>query len=526
MGGSNVPGSIFDILGPIMTGPSSSHTAGAVRIGLMGRRIAGCEPREADITFYGSLSQTYKGHMTDSGVVAGLLGMNVDDPRIRNAYAEAEKGGLQVRIHPLESKEKNPNTIDLDITTCEGKTRVESITVGGGEILISSVDGNPTELRGKRETLLVFFGKDFDRKRHLQELGLFDASGDAGGDVLAIPLDQPARAEMAERLQNAPGVEKTRLLPCLYDYGSASGQPLFRTVEEMLGRVSRSGLRLPQIIEEYEEGRSSLDREGIREKLRHVWAVMEESARKGVSGENEMIGGLMPGDDAKRLLDACRNGRTLSGTVLPLAIARALGAMEVNASMGRVCAAPTAGSCGVLPGVLSAVAETLQTVEEDLVDGLLVAGAYGALIAARAPVSGALGGCQSEIGVASAMAASALVQIGGGSAEQTAQAAALALKNLLGLICDPVAGPVEVPCIKRNAVGVANAFAAADMALAGIRSVIPPDEVVDALRNVQTHLPVELRGTTLGGLGSTETARRLKSEWLGKCSGCAGKCGD
>ncbi len=519
------PGSIFDILGPVMTGPSSSHTAGAVRIGLIGRYISGGEPLEVDITFYGSLSQTYKGHMTDSGVVAGLLGMNVDDPRIKNAYAEAERRGLQVRIHPLESKEKNPNTIDLEITTREGKTRIESITVGGGEILVSSVDGNPTELRGKREMLLVFLGEDFDRNRDLQDLSLSEAWGGDGGDVLAIPLDEAARAGMTEKLQNTTGVRKTRLLAPLYDYGTAEGRPLFRTVDEMLGAVSSSGTRLPQVIEEYEQGRSSLGKDGIREKLSRVWAVMEEAARQGISGENDMIGGLMPGNDAKRLVAAMGSGRTLSGAVLPLALARALGAMEVNASMGRVCAAPTAGSCGVLPGVLSAVAEIYQTSKESLVDGLLVAGVYGALIAAKAPVSGALGGCQSEIGVASAMAASALVQIGGGSAEETSQAMALALKNLLGLVCDPVAGPVEVPCIKRNAVGVANAFAAADMALAGIKSVIPPDEVIDALRNVQSLLPVELRGTMLGGLGSTETARRLKGEWLAKCSGCQGECG-
>lgn len=135
-----------------------------------------------------------------------------------------------------------------------------------------------------------------------------------------------------------------------------------------------------------------------------------------------------------------------------------------------------------------------------------------------APVSGALGGCQSEVGVASAMAAAALVITVGGQPEQTAQAMAIALKNILGLVCDPVAGPVEVPCIKRNAIGVANAFAAADMALAGIKSVIPPDEVIYALRNVQTLLPPELRDTTLGGLGATETALRLKEEWLKKCS--------
>jgi L-serine dehydratase len=198
--------------------------------------------------------------------------------------------------------------------------------------------------------------------------------------------------------------------------------------------------------------------------------------------------------------------------------------MEVNASMGRVCAAPTAGSCGVLPGVLSAVKEKRSLDDEAILNALLVAGVYGALVAFKAPISGALGGCQSEIGVASAMAAAALAHIGGGTAEATAHAMALALKSLLGLVCDPVAGPVEIPCIKRNAVGVANAFTSADMALAGIRSVIPPDEVIDALRNVQQLMPPELRGTTQGSLGVTKTAKRLKEEWLSRCSSCKEGC--
>jgi L-serine dehydratase len=460
--------------------------------------------------------------MTDSGVVAGLLGMNVDDPRVRTAYEEAKKQGLEVRIHPLPSSGKNPNAIDLDIATDEGRTRMETITVGGGEILVTSIDGNPVELSGKRETLLVFL-EEANVPESLQGLASRGALyRGKDGAVIVTPLEAPLKADELERVAESETVKKVRLLPCLYDYGSAAGDPLFRTVKEMLGLVEKTGKSLPEVIEEYERSRSSLNREALRKKMAYRWDVMEESIRKGLSGENAMVGGLMPGDDAKRMLDAFRQGKTLSGGVLPLAIARAISAMEVNASMGRVCAAPTAGSCGVLPGTLSTVAEVFPAERETVLDGLLVSGVYGALIASKAPVSGAVGGCQSEIGVASAMAAAALVQIGGGTAEQTAEAMALALKNMLGLVCDPVAGPVEVPCIKRNAVGVANAFAAADMALAGIKSVIPPDEVVDALQNVQALLPAELRGTMLGGLGSTETAKRLKADWLEKCSRCPG----
>ena len=308
----------------------------------------------------------------------------------------------------------------------------------------------------------------------------------------------------------------------MYKRQKADGPALFSTVEGMVRLSGEIGL-LPA-LENYEAGRSGLSREEAREKLARAWSVMEGSTKAGLSGRNKMVGGFMPGDDGRRLLDALNSGVTLSGPVLPLAVAKAISAMEVNASMGRVCAAPTAGSCGVLPGVLSAMKEQRSLQDDTLVDALLVAGVYGALVAFRAPISGALGGCQSEIGVASAMAAAALAYIGGGSAEATAHAMALALKSLLGLVCDPVAGPVEIPCIKRNAVGVANAFTAADMALAGIRSVIPPDEVIDALVNVQQLLPVELRGSTQGSLGVTKTAIRLKEEWLSRCRHCKENC--
>ncbi len=527
MAGLNEPGSIFDILGPIMTGPSSSHTAGAVRIGKMAGNLAGSDIRRALITFYGSLSKTYKGHFTDSGVVAGLLGMDVDDPSIREALGMAEKAGLSVEVHRVLSEEKNPNTIELEIGTSDGRVyRIESVTVGGGEILISSVDGFSVELRGKHDEILVVLDPGSDVPKELR--GFFpdeetvSVEGPGETRLFVIRPVKPPGKQLLKAIGDIEGVTYVRFLPRLYDYGKCDGPALFKTVEEMVFYCSSMGVTLPSAVEDYESGRSGLDRKVLREKLTRAWAVMDDSARRGMSGKNRMVGGLMPGDDGKKLFDAYSKGTTLSGSVLPLAIARGISAMEVNASMGRVCAAPTAGSCGVIPGVLSAVMENRRLPVEKILDGLLVAGIYGALIASRAPVSGALGGCQSEIGVASAMAAAALTQIGGGNAEDTAHAMALALKSLLGLICDPVAGPVEIPCIKRNAVGVANAFASADMALAGIRSVIPPDEVIDALRNVQLLMPVELRGTMMGGLGITGTAKRLKAEWFAKCGSCKG----
>ena len=204
---------------------------------------------------------------------------------------------------------------------------------------------------------------------------------------------------------------------------------------------------------------------------------------------------------------------TLSGTTISMAIAYALATMEVNGSMGCVVAAPTAGSCGIVPGCFLSLKKQRGISNDIIIDAMFVAAIIGVIMYNRgASFSGVVGGCQSEIGVSSAIAAAGLVHLCGGNSLQIVQGMAMAIKNLLGLICDPIAGPVEVPCIKRNSVGVVNAFACADMALAGIQSYIPPDEVIDALVNTQQLLPPELKGTAIGGLACTCTAKNLRKK--------------
>ena len=514
--------SIFDILGPVMIGPSSSHTAGAARIGLMGRRILGDEPVEVELAFYGSLAKTYKGHMTDTAVVAGLLGMHVDEARLPQALEHAAARGVRIAIRTQTVSDRNPNTIEMTLSSRGERRRIVGISVGGGEILMTGIDDYAVRLDGKQEVLLVLAAPDSGAAQArvrdlagaaLQALDVFPGPAET---LCVLTLDSALGPDLEARLATAPGVRSVRRLPRLYEYATRNPQPLFSSIAEMLGEC-RGGRSLPEVVIAYEGARSGLDGATIRSMLGRIWQVMQEAMVLGLRGQNRLVGGLMDGRDGSRLLAAIRARRVVSGPILPLAVARALASMEVNAAMGRVVAAPTAGACGVLPGVISAVAEARRSGERAIADALLVASMYGVLIARVAPVSGALGGCQSEIGVASAMSAAGCVQLAGGTPEETAQAMALALKSVLGMACDPVAGPVEVPCIKRNAIGVANALAAADMALACIQSVVPPDEVILALRNVQTLLPMELRDTTLGGLGITPTAQQLTERWMARC---------
>lgn len=243
------------------------------------------------------------------------------------------------------------------------------------------------------------------------------------------------------------------------------------------------------------------------EKMSVLWAAMVRSVEE-YDGARRSASGLVGGAGA--LME--KAGETLCGPFLQQVIATALKTGECNACMGRIVAAPTAGASGVMPAVLLPAREKLALDDEVMIQALYVAAGFGQVIATRASIAGAEGGCQAEIGSASAMAAAALTHLRGGTPEQMAHACAMALKNLLGLVCDPVAGLVEVPCVKRNVIGAVNALSCADMALAGIRSAIPCDEVIDSMRAVGESLPAALRETGLGGLAATPTGRKIAEQ--------------
>ena len=250
------------------------------------------------------------------------------------------------------------------------------------------------------------------------------------------------------------------------------------------------------------------------ERMRFTWQAMLDSV-ESYQGERRSVSGLVGGDGA-RVRDYAAREKTLSGDYLTEVIATALSVGESNACMCKIVAAPTAGACGVLPAVLVPLYKQGNIEEEDILKALYVASGIGAVIAFRACIAGAAGGCQAEIGSASAMAAGALTALRGGDAEQIGNAVAMALKNLMGLVCDPVAGLVEVPCVKRNVVGAVNAISCADMALAGVTSRIPVDQVIDCMGDVGRRMPVEFRETALGGLAATPFGKSVKEQMESK----------
>ncbi|MCX7884450.1 MAG: L-serine ammonia-lyase, iron-sulfur-dependent, subunit alpha [Caloramator sp.] len=256
---------------------------------------------------------------------------------------------------------------------------------------------------------------------------------------------------------------------------------------------------------------SEKSKDEVRNKVKEVLNVMKESANIGLSNSIKSVSGII-GGNAKKVEEYRKKGKTVCGDVINKAVARALSSSEVNAAMGKIVACPTAGSCGIVPAAIITSGEIIKADEELLIDALLTASGIGQIIAKNATLAGAEGGCQAECGSASAMAAAAIVEMFGGTPNMAFNASAIALKNILGLVCDPVAGLVEVPCAKRNAMGVVNAMSSADMALAGVESVIPFDEVVSTMYKVGRMLPSELRETALGGLAATPTAIKISQE--------------
>lgn len=244
-------------------------------------------------------------------------------------------------------------------------------------------------------------------------------------------------------------------------------------------------------------------------KMLTVWRAMSAAA-DNYSGRRRSASGLA-GGDGMRMRQYTLRGKAMTSGYVSEVIAEALSMAESNACMCRVVAAPTAGSCGVLPAVMLPLGKRESLSQRQILEGLYVASGIGAVIAHKASIAGASGGCQAEIGTASAMAAGALVALRSGGGEQIGHAVAMALKNLMGLVCDPVAGLVEVPCVKRNVIGAVNAVSAADMALAGIESRVPVDEVIEAMGEVGRRLPVEFRETALGGLAATPTGQAVKA---------------
>lgn len=523
---------LTDVIGPIMVGPSSSHTAGALRIAYMARRLCLAEPKTVEFRLLGSFAHTLTGHGTDKALVAGMLGLATDDLRIRDSFDLAREAGLAFSFVTLPDAEyDHPNTIDVRIVDAAGNAMdVRGESIGGGAAVIRKIDDIDVRITGESASIVV---RQRDEKGVLAHIAQSisdegvniattrmyrERKGDTAYTVLET--DQAVGAEAKAAIEDHPAIYDVRIIP-----GDARADVERVPVPDVAAALQRfaeldfgNGAALLAYCEEHGATLSEafLAREaalaaslgyadGAAAYLREALAVMRCAARRPIDEALPSMGGLI-GGEARKLADLHERGGELCDDQLSCAIAYAMAVLETNASMGRIVAAPTAGSAGVLPGVLLALQRTRGYGDDDLAHGLAAAAAIGYLITRNATVSGAEGGCQAEVGSAAAMAAAASVELMGGTPAQCFAAASNALTNMMGLVCDPIAGLVEEPCQKRNAAGAAVALVSAQIALAGIGNLVDFDQTVEAMRKVGRSLPFELRESALGGIAAAPTA--------------------
>jgi L-serine dehydratase len=515
------PISIFnDVLGPVMRGPSSSHTAASFQIGRMARALLGDEPLQATFRFDpgGSIAEVYHQQGSDLGFAAGLMGWTITDNRFLEALDHAEEGGLAIefRVEPLPDA-PHPNTIDIQLVSRRGKTlHAVAQSTGGGAIVVTEVDGWPARLPGDAHEILVTMAPASEQA--VRELLAQDGPAQDG-----LAPETPSRQEQDSvvllhyrlrsspdkgtlaRLAELPGVRRLWSAPPVFFV--QRGQPLFGSAEAMVALAQEQGLSLGRIALTYEAALLGLPESEVLTEADRRFEVMRAAVHRGLGKDLRPMQLLRP--SARRIYQAEALGGLATGGMHTRAAARAMAVMHVNGGMGVVCAAPTAGAAGTIPGVIVTLAEEKGLDREGTALALLAASAVGLIVAMRATFAAEVAGCQVEIGAAGAMAAAAVVEAAGGSARQATEAAAIAFQNTMGSVCDLVQGIVEIPCHTRNALAASSAFVCADLILGGYENPIPLDETIDAVYAVGKMLPRELKVTALGGLAVTPSALAL-----------------
>jgi L-serine dehydratase len=448
------PPSIFNnILGPIMRGPSSSHTAAAVRIGLLGRRLLSEEPVYARFTFdpRGSVASTYRGQGSAMGLAAGLLGMDITGKELLKAEELCSLKGLQIEYRIEKFNDTHPNIYDTYLKGASGKeVRFTALSTGGGIVRLTELNNEPVD-------------DDLD---------------------YINPL-------MPVKLKRDP------LLP-------------FNNINELVNILEQKGGVLSDYAIQYETAIGDMSAEDIIILSRSHMEIMRESIEDGLAGtkyEDRLL------HRQSHLFSKMPDkGELIPADLVNTIIKSVTAIMEIKSSMGLIVAAPTAGSCGTLPGVLLPSAEMACRTEHEIMRALMAAGLVGIFIDHEGGFAAEEGGCQYECGSASGMTAAALVELMGGDGQMSLNAASMALQNTLGMICDPVADRVEVPCLGKNIMAALNALAAANMTIAGYNHVIPLDEVIKAMVAVGDDMHLKYRCTCKGGLSVTPTAMRIHQD--------------
>jgi L-serine dehydratase len=508
--------SIFnDVIGPVMRGPSSSHCAAAVRIGRIVRDLMDGEIEDVLIEFDpdGSLATTHASQGSDMGLFSGFLGWDSTDERLPSSPEAIREAGINVKINITPIEADHPNTYKMTVTNSRENHTLTAISTGGGIIEVIEIDGVMVSVAGDYYETLIYVGSDGDQLlAYLKENILADEIQILESEktrFVEIKSQEFLAQETIFELRSKFDIQSIKqIAPVLPILSHGEIKVPFITCAEMMEYNQDKNLDLWELAVHYERARGAITDEQVMEKMTDILDIMQNAIQAGLAGTEytDRILGYQSGNFQTQM----ENRRLIDGGVLNKIIMYTTALMESKSAMGLIVAAPTAGSCGGLPGACIGAAHAMGLSKAELTHAMLAGGMIGIFIAAHATFAAEMGGCQAECGAGSGMAAAALVTLAGGSTQQAVNAASMALQNILGMICDPVANRVEVPCLGKNVLAASNALACANMALADYDPVIPLDEVIQTMDAVGKMLPSALRCTAYGGLSITKTSKEIE----------------
>lgn len=464
----------------------------------------------------GSLATTHKSQGSDMGLFGGFLGWEAYDERLPQSEKFLELEGIHVEIEIQDIGADHPNTYKLTMSNKEECHRMTAISTGGGMIEVIEIDNCKVSLAGDYYETLVYCEFAENLIPYLKNTVAYDEIiwHEAIGDGLCF-LEIKAQQFLDENIvQELLAMNEVRyikkLSPVLPVLSRNNLQVPFITSDEMLAYNQDKNRSLWELAVDYECMRGNISREEVFEKMRSIVGIMRNAVETGLKGTS--YPDRILGSQSVQLKEQLTNKRLMGGDVNNTIIMYVSAIMEVKSSMGVIVAAPTAGSCGALPGAIIGMATSLDLSEEEIVRAMLAAGLIGVFIAAHATFAAEVGGCMAECGSGSGMAAAALVGMANGSLAQSLSAASLALQNVLGLICDPIGNRVEAPCLGRNVMAATNAVSCANMALSDYNHLVPLDEVIETMQKVGNEIHHTLRCTNLGGLSITKAAKEIEQQ--------------
>jgi L-serine dehydratase len=508
--------SIFnDVIGPVMRGPSSSHCAAALRIGRIARDLMDAKIENVLIEFdtRGSLATTHESQGSDMGLFGGLLGWEAADERLAESARAIREAGIRVQIEIKDMGAQHPNTYKLTLENSAEQHTLTAISTGGGMMEIVEIDGIAVSMAGDYfETLLYPNAEDEAVAKYLRE----NIEADEilllrGADrrIIEIKAQNFLEDRLISALHAQYDIKHVKTIPPVLPVMSRKKISVpFITCEEMLQYNAGKNLALWELAVHYESARGNMSHEQVWQRMAEIVRLMQKSILDGIAGTKyaDRILGHQSGLFQTRMA----NRQLLDGGMLNQMILYVTAMMEVKSSMGVIVAAPTAGACAGLPGACIGAATSLGLSVDEMTQAMLSAGMIGVFIAAHATFAAEVGGCQAECGSGSGMASAALVTLANGTLKQCVDAASMALQNVMGMVCDPVANRVEVPCLGKNVMAASNALACANMALADYDAVVPLDEVIETMDRVGKSIPHELRCTALGGLSITRASKEIE----------------